>query len=249
MIASLAPMKRLPSPIYARSAARGALAAGLLLLVCAVAVPAARAQTAVTDDDLQEAVSELRDRLVYPGGALAVVQGLLKKKYSNSLDKLGWLFSSHVDPQVLLGNVRHELATPMLLGPTHPDLVAVFQRTFPGYSVPAGGFEGHYLAQARRLMKTYRRVLAVTRALGQQARTTDLDLKDLREAIRDSAGTWQKARDLGLQISARTAEEMILLQQALAFETMVRALVGARGTNERATARAALSRALGLPPH
>lgn len=223
----------------------GLLAAPALGLLSA---PEARAQsvTITEDEELQEDVQDILDKLLYPHGALAAEQWLLIQKYKAYLEKLSWLFSRHVDPEDVLLALRQALADSALLGPTHPDLAQGFAQTFPGYTIPDGGFAGHYQLQARRLMKTYQQVLAATRRLSRQAETNALDLGALHEANETKATSWQRARDLALQIDARTAEEMLLLRQTLALETTLRALLGASRTNRRASGRAALLRALGL---
>lgn len=254
MLMTFAPLSLTPRPLcprLTRLLLPSLVVLGVLGALTVLSAPEARAQsvTITDDEELQSSVERILDKLLYPQGALAAEQVLLMQKYRDYLKKLDWLFSRHVDPQDVLLALRQALADPALLGPTHPDLAQAFAQAFPGYTVPDEGFDTHYRRSARRLMKTYRQVLAATRRLSRQAQTNAVDLDVLREAIETEATSWQRAKDLALQIDARTAEEMLLLRQTLALETTLRALLGAAQTNRRAEARAALERALGLPAH
>lgn len=108
------------------------------------------------------------------------------------------------------------------------DLDAQFQRTFPGYELPAGWVASQaQRTQATRALATLRASLNATRRQMQDLRPGMARLGQIKRQMGGIQGT-QEAIELQNTLQAYAAEELMMLRQAVAVQTNVVAVAQAQ---------------------
>lgn len=108
------------------------------------------------------------------------------------------------------------------------DLDAQFQQTFPGYRLPTGWVASQVQrVQATRALATLRASLNATRRQMQDLRPGLARLDRIKRQMGGIQGT-QQAIELQSTLQAYTAEELMMLRQAMAVQTNVVAVAQAQ---------------------
>jgi P-type conjugative transfer protein TrbJ len=131
------------------------------------------------------------------------------------------------------------------------DLDEQFRRTFPGYELPAGWVASDaQRTQATRALATLHASLSATRRQMQDIRPGIVRLQQIKAQMGGIQGT-QQAVELQNTLQAYTAEELVMLRQAVAVQTNAIAVAQAqqvqRGMEEQAVLGQLLDNTLSRP--
>jgi P-type conjugative transfer protein TrbJ len=119
-----------------------------------------------------------------------------------------------------------------------------FRRTFPGYSLPTGWLASDaQRTEATRALATLHASLSATRRQMQDVRPGILRLQQIKAQMAGTKGT-QEALELQSTLQAYTAEELVMLRQAVAVQTNAVAVSQARQVQREMEEQAVLDQVL-----
>lgn len=124
------------------------------------------------------------------------------------------------------------------------DLDEQFRRTFPGYELPAGWVASDaQRTQATRALATLHASLSATRRQMQDIRPGIVRLQQIKAQMGGIQGT-QQAVELQNTLQAYTAEELVMLRQAVAVQTNAIAVAQAQQVQREMEEQAVLGQVL-----
>jgi P-type conjugative transfer protein TrbJ len=124
------------------------------------------------------------------------------------------------------------------------DLDEQFRRTFPGYELPAGWVASDaQRTQATRALATLHASLSATRRQMQDIRPGIVRLQQIKAQMSGIRGT-QQAVELQNTLQAYTAEELVMLRQAVAVQTNAIAVAQAQQIQREMEEQAVLGQVL-----
>jgi P-type conjugative transfer protein TrbJ len=222
--------------------ARAAVAA-LVALLLVLPVPAAKAQIPVTD--VAHIASATYHQVIhYIARALEIYQKyqIIYNQYNQLVYQVQALAKLE-DPSFreiagLLFEINLILDEAESLVYSLRNLNVVFKETFPGWEEPAD-WNTATITQVRRTLNTLRAALNTVNAQDRYLADAKVKLDQMKSQVTSVEGH-EAALELQSTIGAFSAEELLLLRQAVATSNNIQAVYFATTVNERAQAEATL---------